>query len=76
MGVGRFGNIITATQQIVDQSDWFEEVEQIYVRPENAERLKEIDALADDQIDIGQPFMCEPGLAYVLGGPTHGLGCR
>lgn len=40
---------------VEDESEWFEEVEQIFVRTFNAEPLKEIDEIADEEGDIIQP---------------------
>jgi hypothetical protein len=37
--------------------DWFEEVEQVFVKTKNAERIREIDEIADDSTDIASPFV-------------------
>lgn len=41
---------------VEDNPNWFEEVEQIFVRPFNAEKLNQIDQLASQEGDIVQPF--------------------
>lgn len=46
-------NICYSIKSVENQPDWFEEVQMIFVREKNAEKLEEIDRLADENSIIG-----------------------
>lgn len=43
-------------QLVEDQPEWFERVEQVFVKSKNVAQIEQIDEMADDNTDIAQPF--------------------